>query len=66
MKCSKRVKQNIVLAYNTIGDGTFSRVDVMEITKLSDTSSGDLLKRMRDNNLIEPVSGHGKGKYKFL
>ncbi len=66
MSCTDKVKNNIRKLYEIIGENIFSRTDVMRILELSGTSSGDLIKRLDENNLIEPVSGYGKGKYRFV
>ena len=66
MNCKDRVKVNIRLLYETVGDNIFGRKDIIEIVGLSPAPVGDMIKKMHAANLIEPVSGHGKGKYKFL
>lgn len=43
----------------------FGRSDVMRITTIKSSRASDLLKEMVDQGIIEPVSGHGKGKYRF-
>ena len=43
----------------------FGRSDVQEILCLKPTRSTALLKEMVEKGFIEPVTGHGKGKYKF-
>ena len=36
------------------------------ITKDSVTAAGNLITKLKNADLIEPVSGFGKGKYKFI
>ncbi|MCI8275611.1 MAG: cell filamentation protein [Lachnospiraceae bacterium] len=43
----------------------FGRSDVMEIIEIKPSRASELLKEMKDRGVIEPVSGHGKGKYRF-
>lgn len=43
----------------------FGRSDVQQITGLKPTRSSALLRAMVEQEIIEPVSGHGKGKYRF-
>ena len=43
----------------------FSRADIMRITGITSSLAGDLIKKMQSANLIEFVSGYGKGKYRF-
>ena len=46
-------------------DGVFGRSDIAAITKDSVTAAGNLITKLKNADLIEPVSGFGKGKYKF-
>jgi len=43
----------------------FGRSDVQRVLGLKSTRSSALIREMTEQNLIEPVSGHGKGKYRF-
>ena len=43
----------------------FGRSDVQRILGLKPTRSSELLREMADRGIIEPVSGHGKGRYRF-
>ena len=43
----------------------FGRSDVMKVTDIKTSRASDLLKEMAEHGIIEPVSGHGKGKYRF-
>ena len=47
-------------------DGVFGRSEVATITKDSVTAAGNLIMKLKNADLIEPVSGFGKGKYKFM
>ena len=44
----------------------FGRSDVQRILGLKPTRSSALLREMAEHRIIEAVSGHGKGKYRFL
>lgn len=44
----------------------FGRSDVQRVLGLKPTRSSALLREMMEHGIIEPVSGHGKGKYRFL
>ena len=46
-------------------DGVFGRSAVMEILELKESGASKLLSNLMQADIIEPVSGHGKGKYKF-
>ncbi len=43
----------------------FGRSDVENITGLKSSRASALIKVLVERKIIEPVSGHGKGKYKF-
>lgn len=43
----------------------FGRKEVMEITGLKGSGASKLLSNLVRANIIQPVSGHGKGKYMF-
>ena len=49
------------VGYNT----PFGRKDIAEMTGISQTAAGNLINKMKTAALIEPISGLGKGKYKF-
>ena len=46
-------------------DGIFGRSAVMELLELKGSGASKLLSKLVQADIIEPVSGHGKGKYKF-
>ncbi len=43
----------------------FGRSTVMELLELKGSGTSKLLSKLRQANIIEPVSGYGKGKYRF-
>lgn len=47
------------------GQTVFGRSDVMNVTDLKSSRASDLIKELAGHGIIEPVSGHGKGKYRF-
>lgn len=47
------------------GQKIFGRSDVMRVIDIKASRASDLLKEMAENGIIELVSGHGKGKYRF-
>ena len=46
-------------------DEVFGRSAVMELLGLKGSGASKLLSNLVQVDIIEPVSGHGKGKYKF-
>ena len=47
------------------GEAIFGRSDVMKIIDTKPFRASELLKKLTEYSMIEPVSGHGKGKYRF-
>ena len=37
----------------------------MELIGIKPSRASELLKEMLERGIVEPVSGHGKGKYRF-
>mgnify|MGYP001673981827 CR=1 FL=1 len=46
-------------------ESIFGRSDVERVVGLKPTRSSALLREMAERGMIEPVTGHGKGKYRF-
>ena len=46
-------------------DEIFGRSAVMEFLELKSSGTSKLLSKLVQADIIEPVSGYGKGKYKF-
>ena len=44
----------------------FGRSDAQQVTGLKPTRASEILKELADKNVIVPVRGQGKGKYKFV
>ena len=64
---SQKIKDNIMLLYNTIGTEVFGNTRVMEILNCSESTATTYIKRLNKNlEAIAPVEGQGKGKYRFL
>ncbi len=47
-------------------DEVFGRSAVMELLELKSSGASKFLSNLMQAGIIEPVSGHGKGKYKFI
>ena len=45
------------------GEGIFGRGDVAELLGITASPASALIKKLADVGKIEPVAGHGKGKY---
>lgn len=47
------------------GQTIFGRSDIMRMLDMKASRTSELLKEMAEQGIIEPVSGFGKGKYRF-
>lgn len=58
---------NALKAYQALcSQACFSRKDLVDKAKLSVSSANRLLSALTEHSLIEPVSGHGKGAYRWI
>ncbi len=58
--------KNILLLHSCLGsDQVFGRTQVMEILHITASPASELIRKMLACGLIIPVSGSGKGKYRF-
>lgn len=48
-----------------LGQTIFGRSDVMKVIDIKPSRASELLREMAEHGVIEPVSGHGKGKFRF-
>ena len=57
---------HVLALYNECGKVKFfGRAVVEKITGLKSTRASEIIKILVNNDILEPVKGHGKGKYKF-
>ena len=63
---STKTIMHICVLYEKFGDCQFfGRGEVMELLGLKSSGASKIISNMVQADVIEPVSGHGKGKYKF-
>ena len=63
---SEKTISHIYRMYDKFGfDMIFGRTAVGELLGLQNSSASKLLAKLLRAEIIEPVSGHGKGKYRF-
>ena len=48
-----------------LGQTIFERSDVMKVIDIKSSRASDLLKEIAEHGIIDTVSGHGKGRYRF-
>jgi predicted HTH transcriptional regulator len=66
LKFSKPTENNIRILHEHIGDEVFfGRADIIQIIGITSSPAGNLLKKMKNAQLIEEIKGQGKGRYKF-
>ena len=66
MKFTAKTARYIITLYkNFYGKSVFGRTDVMKVLGLKASAASELLKTMREKEIIELASGYGKGKYRF-
>ena len=64
--CSEKIKKNLILLSDRLQGEIFGNTTVMETLQCSAPTATNYLKRLHEDlNLIVPVQGHGKGKYRF-
>ena len=51
--------------YNYFKNEVFGNISIQEQLEVNKNTATRYIKILIDNNLIEPVAGYGKGKYKF-
>ena len=63
---STKTIMHIRVLYEKFGDyQLFGRGEVMELLGLKSSGASKIISNMVQADVIEPISGHGKGKYKF-
>lgn len=62
----KTVSNILKLRETFPGQTIFGRSDVMKVIGIKTSRASELLKKMTEYGIIEPVAGSGKGKYRFL
>lgn len=66
IKFSKRTMYHIEILFDEYGfNQLFGRSDVMDLIGLKRSAVSNLISKLLEAGIIEPVTGHGKGKYMF-
>ena len=66
LNCFSKTTAHIQRLFKEFGfDEVFGRSAVMELLELKSSGSSKFLSNLVQADIIEPVSGHGKGRYKF-
>lgn len=62
---TKAAQQAMMLREAFPGQEIFGRAEVMRFLGIKASRGSELLKQLLDHGVIETISGHGKGKYRF-
>lgn len=63
---TEATRRKIMSFYEKFGNQfIIGRSDIVKVTDDSLTAAGKLINKMKSAELIEPVKGYGKGKYRF-
>lgn len=62
---SNSIKVILMRIFNQFFNDIFSRIDVTKFLNVSNASGSNYINYLLNLNIIEPVRGLGKGKYKF-
>ena len=63
---NRKNQEHIRMLYGKFSmNGIFGRSDVQSVTGLGSTRAYELIRALLEIKVIQPVSGHGKGKYRF-
>ncbi len=66
IKFTKKTMSHIRKLFDCFGkEKIFGRSDAKTILGLKDSTVSELLKKLLEADVIEPISGYGKGKYRF-
>ena len=60
-------KEKLMMLFDSYHDAEFfGRKEIKESCAVETSAAGDLLQKLKACKAIEEVSGHGKGKYRFI
>jgi hypothetical protein len=63
-KLNAPTKEKLLAFIRGVGGEVFGAFRVMELTGCKPTAATSLIKKLLSLEIIEPVAGHGKGKYR--
>ena len=62
-----KTKVNILKLFKVVGfERVFGRTDMTQILGITVSPAGEIIRKLKTEELITPVSGYGKGKWKFI
>jgi len=67
LNVTQTTKANILTLFNVLGfERVFGRTDMSQILGITVSPAGEIIKKLKAAELIVPVTGHGKGKWRFV
>ena len=67
LNVTQTTKANILTLFNVLGfERVFGRTDMSQILGITVSPAGEIIKKLKTAELITPVTGHGKGKWRFV
>lgn len=67
LNVTQTTKAHILTLFKVVGfEQVFGRTDVSQILGITVSPSGEIIRKLKTEELIAPVSGYGKGKWKFV
>ena len=65
-KVSRNTINNAICVFDNFKNTIFGRSMIEQVTGLKSSQASVLIKLLLEANIIEPVKGYGKGKYRFI
>ena len=60
-------KENLLKIFEMLYNAEFfGRQEIEKLCDINSTNAGRIIDKLKACNSIEPVNGHGKGKYRFI
>ena len=63
----EKTKENILAVYNVIDTNQiFGAPEIVKILNCSRSTAKEIMKKIRDMEIVVEIKGNGKGKYRFI
>lgn len=67
LNVTQTTKAHILTLFKVVGcERVFGRTDMSQILGITVSPAGEIIRKLKTEELITPVSGYGKGKWKFI
>ena len=67
LNVTQTTKAHILTLFKVVGcERVFGRTDMSQILGITVSPAGEIIRKLKTEELIAPVSGYGKGKWKFI